>query len=194
MILALVGAAIGWITNVLAIKFIFRPLQPITIPIFNIKVQGLIPKRRAELAKSIGEIVESELISTEEILNQFITDENKQAIISNIKEKIKRIVEQKLPFFIPSPLKKMINEYIEGIVEEETELGISDFTEKMLAQMTSNVKIAQIIEDKINNFELSQLEHLIISIANRELKHIEILGGIIGFFIGLAQGLIILLP
>lgn len=190
----MVGAAIGWITNVLAIKFIFRPLQPITIPIFNIKVQGLIPKRRAELAKSIGEIVESELISTEEILNQFITDENKQAIISNIKEKIKRIVEQKLPFFIPSPLKKMINEYIEGIVEEETELGISDFTEKMLAQMTSNVKIAQIIEDKINNFELSQLEHLIISIANRELKHIEILGGIIGFFIGLAQGLIILLP
>ncbi|HHY90169.1 MAG TPA: DUF445 family protein [Clostridiales bacterium] len=192
MILACVGAAIGWITNVLAIKFIFRPLQPIQIPILNIRIQGLIPKRQAELAKSIGQIVESELISMEEILYSFTVDESKQSILLGIKEKIKDIVERKLPFFIPASLKKLIYEYIEDILEEEAEQGFEEFAKKMMTQMKESQKIAQMIEQKINGFQLDKLESLVLLVAKKELKHIEILGGVLGFFIGLAQGLIVL--
>ncbi len=192
MFLACVGALIGWITNILAIKFIFRPLQPIQIPILNIRIQGLIPKRQAELAKSIGQIVESELISMEEILHYFPIDESKQSIISSIKAKIKDIVEKKLPFFIPASFKKLIYEYIEDILEGEAERGLEELAKKMMTQMKGNVKIAQMIEQKINGFKLDKLESLILSIAKKELRHIEILGGILGFFIGLAQGLIVL--
>jgi len=192
MILACVGAAIGWITNVLAIKFIFRPLQPIQIPILNIRIQGLISKRQAELAKSIGQIVESELISMEEILYSFTVDESKQSILLGIKEKIKDIVERKLPFFIPASLKKLIYEYIEDILEEEAEQGFEEFAKKMMTQMKESQKIAQMIEQKINGFQLDKLESLVLLVAKKELKHIEILGGVLGFFIGLAQGLIVL--
>ena len=35
LILAIIGGLIGYITNVIAIKLIFRPINPIKIPIFN---------------------------------------------------------------------------------------------------------------------------------------------------------------
>ena len=70
MFLAVVGGIIGWITNLLAIKMIFRPLKPIKIPLINYELVGLIPKRRREIAASIGEVIETELLSTKEILEK----------------------------------------------------------------------------------------------------------------------------
>ncbi|QEK12505.1 DUF445 family protein [Crassaminicella thermophila] len=192
-ILAAVGSIIGWITNVLAIKFIFRPLQPINVPVLNVSIQGLIPKRKGELAKSVGEIVETELISMEEIIDKFIEDENKSEIIFAIKRKIKMIVEQKLPSFIPSAFKGMIEEYIEEIIDNEAEGVITELTEKMVHKATEKIKISKIIEEKINDFELEKLEEIVIAIAKKELKHIEILGAILGCIIGLIQGIIILM-
>ena len=192
LILACVGAAIGWVTNVLAIKLIFRPLNPIRVPVFNISIQGLIPKRKAELAKSIGEIVESELVSIEEIIDKFIESENKNEIVLSIKNKIKKIAEQKLPAIIPTAIRTMILGYIDDIMDKEIENLITEFTEKMIHRAASKVKISELIEDKVNRLELDKLEGIILAIAQKELKHIEILGGVIGFVIGVLQGTLIL--
>ncbi len=51
----------------MAIKLIFRPYEPVNIPIINFKVQGLLPKRSKDLAKKIGEIVERDLLPKEEL-------------------------------------------------------------------------------------------------------------------------------
>ena len=192
-ILALVGAIIGWVTNILAIKLIFRPLNPINIPILNLKIQGLIPKRKAELAKSIGEIVETELVSMDEIIDKFIEEQDKSEIIFNIKRKIKNVAEQKLPPILPSTIKALILNYIDDVVDQEAEKAINELTEKIIHKATTKVKIALIIEDKINEFELDKLEKIILAIAKKELKHIELLGGLIGFLIGLLQGVILLI-
>jgi len=52
-ILSIIGASIGYITNVIAIKLLFRPVEPVNI--ISFKIQGVIPKRQNELSKSIGE-------------------------------------------------------------------------------------------------------------------------------------------
>ena len=61
--LALVGALIGWLTNVIAIKLLFRPINPIGIKGTPFMIQGLIPKRKGEIAKSIGDVISEELVS-----------------------------------------------------------------------------------------------------------------------------------
>lgn len=193
LFLATIGAIIGWITNVLAIKLIFRPLNPIKIPILNIKIQGLIPKRREELAKSIGNIVETELISIEEIIEKFLEDQNKAEIIFKIKRKIRNLIEQKLPPIIPSSFKQIILKYVEDVIEAEADKALDEISKNIIDKAISKIKIADIIEEKINDFELERLEKIVISIAKKELKHIEILGGILGFLIGLLQGFILLL-
>lgn len=51
LFMAIIGGLIGYITNVVAIKMLFKPYEPIKIPLTNIEIMGLIPKRRAEIAK-----------------------------------------------------------------------------------------------------------------------------------------------
>lgn len=192
ILLSVIGAAIGWMTNVFAIKLIFRPLKPIKIPILNFSIQGLIPKRKAEIARSIGHTVETELVSIEEIIDKLIEEENKGQIISEIKKKIRTIAEEKMPSLIPGAIRGMILVYVDEIIESEGENAINELSEKLIHKATSKVKISEIIEEKINKFELEKLEEIILGIAKKELKHIELLGGLIGFVIGFMQGIIIL--
>ncbi|SHK13092.1 DUF445 domain-containing protein [Paramaledivibacter caminithermalis] len=192
ILLSIIGAIIGWTTNVIAIKLIFRPLNPIKIPIFNFHIQGLIPKRRTEIARSIGHIVETELVSIKEIIDKLIEEENKGQIISEIKKKIRTIAEEKMPSIIPGAIRGMILVYVDEIIDSEGENAINELSEKLIHKAASKVSISEIIEEKINKFELEKLEEIIISIAKKELKHIELLGGLIGFVIGLMQAIIIL--
>jgi uncharacterized membrane protein YheB (UPF0754 family) len=70
----LVGGAIGYITNDIAIKMLFRPLKQLRL--FGVKVPftpGILPKNRHRLASSIGDTVSKELI-TEEVLKKRIED------------------------------------------------------------------------------------------------------------------------
>lgn len=63
-----VGALIGAVTNHFAIKMLFRPYKAVYI--FGKRVPftpGLIPKRRDELARQMGQMVTGHLLTTEGI-------------------------------------------------------------------------------------------------------------------------------
>ncbi|MHB8917959.1 MAG: DUF445 family protein, partial [Desulfocucumaceae bacterium] len=67
---------------------------------------------------------------------------------------------------------------------------IYDAFDRFSGVMRENVKFQSIVEARINNFSLERLEKMIVSVSARELKHIEILGGVLGFLIGLVQAVI----
>lgn len=192
LLLALVGGIIGWITNILAIKLLFRPLNPIKIPVLNIEILGLIPKRKTEIAENIGKVISTELLSIDDLIENSLSDDDKQVMIMNIKDKIKAIIEEKITF-IPAPFRMMASPYIEKIVDESVEPAINDIGQDAIRTLKEKVDIQKIVEDKINELDLAELERIIISVAKSELKHIEILGLFLGFFIGLIQGLIVIL-
>src|SRR5699024_6642162 len=116
-ILAFIGGLIGWITNVLAIKLIFRPIEPICIPVIGYQFQGLIPKRRNELAKSVGETIERELISIEEVLERMLENYDKSEWMNTIQYKINEVVSRKIPTFLPRNIKELIITYVQDITD-----------------------------------------------------------------------------
>ena len=72
----LIGALIGFVTNVIAIKMLFRPLKEYRI--FGIRIPftpGILPRQRHKLAISIGSMVERELF-TPEILRQRLAQDD----------------------------------------------------------------------------------------------------------------------
>ena len=65
------GAIIAYVTNVIAIKMLFRPLKEIRV--FGIRLPftpGILPRQRGNLAISIGAMVERELITPEVLRNR----------------------------------------------------------------------------------------------------------------------------
>ena len=189
LILAVIGGFIGYVTNVVAIRLIFRPIEPIKIPILNIEIVGLIPKRRAEIAANVGEIIQEEFLSMDEILANIITDEDKEEVVRYIKARVKIIIHEKVSF-IPSVIKNMIQDYLGEIIESEVKQSIDELSKNIINKANERIDIQKMVEDKINELDLYELEEIIIRIAKKELKHIEFLGLVLGFLIGIAQGLI----
>ena len=189
LILAIIGGLIGYITNVIAIKLIFIPIKPIKVPIFNIEIIGIIPKRKKEIAINIGRIVEEQFLSIDEITNNLVTEQDKEYIIDYIKVKIKLILNEKM-VLIPSTIRSLVQNYISEIIEDEVREGIDELCEEMIAKASNRINIKEIIENKINELDLYELEIIILQIVKNELRHIEILGLILGFFIGIVQGII----
>ncbi|MGL4874210.1 MAG: DUF445 family protein, partial [Clostridium sp.] len=65
--------------------------------------------------------------------------------------------------------------------------------EKGVEKIKERINIGKIVEEKINALDLEELEKIILEISKKELKHIEILGLVLGALIGLVQGIIIIL-
>jgi uncharacterized membrane protein YheB (UPF0754 family) len=191
LLLATVGGLIGWFTNILAIKLLFRPINPIKIPLLNIEILGLIPKRKKEIAENIGQVVATELLSIDDLINEALKEDDKAQFINHIIEKLKAVINEKLNF-IPAPFKMMAQPYIEKLFDEEVVNIIEDIGYDSLLKLKEKIDIEKIVRDKVDNLDLQELERIIISVAKKELKHIEILGLILGLIIGLIQGLFIL--
>ena len=59
----------------------------------NIEILGLIPKRKTEIAENIGKVISTELLSIDDLIENSLSDDDKQVMIMNIKDKIKAIIE-----------------------------------------------------------------------------------------------------
>lgn len=188
--MTLIGGLIGYITNVVAVKMLFRPLKAFKVPIIGWEIQGLIPKRRAEIAMSIGETVATELISVEELMDKLIEDSDKSALIALAKERIVAMAEENMPAMVPTMFKGMIINYVAEAVDKNAESVMNELSETLVHQAAEKIDIANMVKEKIDQFDLLELEALIFAISSKELKHIEILGGVLGVLIGLIQGLI----
>lgn len=75
--LPIMAALIGWGTNVIAIKMLFWPRRPIKI--LGWEFLGVLPKRQAEIARSIGgEVLDEDLLPTGELIEAVNTPETRQ--------------------------------------------------------------------------------------------------------------------
>ena len=87
----LIGAGIGYITNWIAIKMLFRPLNPIKIG--NVKLPftpGIIPKNKDRIAKSIADTVTNNLLTENDLKETLLTEEFKEKINLKFQEIIKQ--------------------------------------------------------------------------------------------------------
>ena len=188
-----VGALIGWFTNYLAIRLLFRPYNEINLVIF--KLQGLIPKRRHEIAVNIAEVIETELISIREIGDKLDTSSFEYGDLDEfldrlVKEKIKAELLEKNPFlkmFMNDGILNKMRDYIKKLILDNKE----ELFQLLLKSIEKNVDLKGHIIEKMDNFSLREIEDIIIKISKKELKHIEILGGILGGIIAVFQYLII---
>lgn len=183
-----IGAMIGWITNYIAIKMLFRPYKEMNFLFF--KIQGLIPKRRNEIAVSIADTVQKELISLKDITNSLNADELEEkmgAVIDKIlEEKLEREITKKFPMlamFLSDEIINKIKSMIKISILENKETIIDMFTN----YLEEKVDFKKIIVENVEAFSLEKLEEITYSLAKKELKHIEVIGGILGGIIGIFQ-------
>lgn len=191
ILMILIGTFIGWVTNYIAIKLLFRPYNEINI--LGFKIQGVIPKRRSEIALNIGQTVNTQLISIKDITNTI----NSMELEVEIDKIVGDIVDKKIKgdFLSKNPMLKMfvsdsvidkIKEYIKSAIEDNK----GDVVNIIISKLEKEIDFEKLIMEKINEFSLEDIEKMTINIAKNELKHIEYIGAVLGAFIGTIQYLL----
>jgi uncharacterized membrane protein YheB (UPF0754 family) len=193
-IFPLVGALIGWLTNVLAVKMLFRPYKPWVIPLIKYEIRGLLPKRHQELAILVGQVVEKELLSSEDIVAELKERVGKDDLVVSISNLIQKRVMAKIPNFLPISVRTVVCELVRDMANKEIPAMLEQLLEQVSDTIREEVHLAKLVEARINNLDLHELERLVLSVAAKELKHIEYLGAVLGLIIGCLQILLIKLP
>ena len=112
LFMAVIGAAIGGVTNHLAIKMLFRPLKPIYLWGKRLPfTPGLIPKRREDLAVQLGRTVVDHLLTAEGIRSKF----KEPAFIKDMEAWVRSEVSVTLNS------QKTLSEWLEGFGVHEAE-------------------------------------------------------------------------
>ena len=194
LIMIIISGAIVWITNWVEIKMLFRPHKEINFVLF--KIQGLIPKRRAEIGTGIANIIQNELISVKDVISNIDRVEFSKRLndlIDDVLDKnLKKKVKEKFPLlqmFFSDKVAKDVGNTIKDIVMENQEKIFEIFSN----YAEENIDFEVIISDKISNFSLDKLEEIITLLAKKELKHIEVIGAVLGVLIGAIQYFITLI-
>ena len=93
----LLGAVIGYVTNAIAIRMLFRPLTAIRVLGVRLPLTpGIIPKQRAQLAESIGQMVSRELLTEEAVRRQLATENFQLRLGQNIETLLGDIISTPL--------------------------------------------------------------------------------------------------
>jgi len=187
ILMPVLGGMIGWLTNVVAIKMLFRPRMPKRF--LFLKFHGLIPRRQAELAEQAGQIIEQEILQRH-VLKEEIARINVQPHIEAFTEKM--IYEGVAPRLKAIPLlggfvNNNILAQLHQLATEEMEKQSGPLMDKIATEAETRFDIARLAEKRIADFDLDKLEELVNQIAKTEFKTIERLGLILGFMVGLVQ-------
>lgn len=93
----LLGGLIGYVTNYVAIRMLFRPLRPWRLFGFRLPLTpGVIPSRRHELAARMGEMVGSHLLTTDDVVRTLEGE--------SFRRELKIAVSDKLTLFLDRDL------------------------------------------------------------------------------------------
>lgn len=182
-----IAALIGYITNYIAVRMLFRPHKAVRVA--GITFQGLVPRRQREIAASLGAMIERDLFSQQDIHAALSGAETAQEATAFLSEQIDAFAQKigaqnpMVGMFLQGPLLDQIKQMLAGQMAER----FPEFMERVVARVEHRLDVSEVVARKIEAFDLSKLESLIYEISSRELKTIEILGGVLGFVVGLVQ-------
>ncbi len=169
----LLGGFIGWFTNYLAIKMLFRPHKKLYFGKLPLPfTPGLIPKEKERIAESLSYIISKEFFS-KDILKKYLTSKEMESKIKDIIFNVYLDVTSN-----DSYLLEIVNKYIDNkeldilILKYKTKISnliIDKFNEHNL----SNVIAKEVINNFVNNNENTLLKALKLFITNKVEINLE---------------------
>lgn len=187
-LIPVISAFIGWVTNLVAIKMLFHPRNPINILGFT--VQGIFPKRQKQFAEKLGKMVSEELLSFAEIEAQLTASENLSKLTPVIEEHLDHFLRNKLSSEMPV-ISAFIGEKtilkLKAVFLEELNTLFPTLMKQYARHLEEDLDLEKIVVDKVSNFSSDKLEAVLFQIMSKEFRFVEIIGAILGFLIGLLQ-------
>lgn len=189
-----ISAFIGWFTNWIAIKMLFHPKKPIKI--LGITFIGIFQKRQVQFAEKLGKLVSDELLSFQDIESKITNPANIDQLMPQIDAHIDHFLRVKLADQMP-----VISMFIgDKTIQQMKAVFMTELKElfpgimkSYMGNLKRDLDLEKIVIEKVKGFSTDKLEQILNDIMSKEFRFIEILGGVLGFLIGILQVILTLI-
>ena len=110
IIIPFISALIGYLTNIIAIRLLFYPREPVRLPLLGWQIQGLLPKRREDLARDVGKVIEQELLPLDNLLTRLHSPEVQGQVAGTTSEMVTGRLVAGIPPFVPRRLVRVVED------------------------------------------------------------------------------------
>jgi uncharacterized membrane protein YheB (UPF0754 family) len=184
----LIAAFTGWFTTWIAIYMLFHPREPKRF--LGVTIQGIFPKRQKQFAAKLGATVAGELLHFNEIAAQIKDPQMLAELMPGIEAHIDEFLQKRLTEKLP-----MLAMFLSAEILQTIKTGLMDEIGAMLPEITGQfadklsmkIDVERMVTEKVSAFSSDRLEALLLAVMTREFRFVELIGGVLGFVIGLIQ-------
>lgn len=167
---------------------LFHPKEPMRILGFTI--QGIFPKRQQQFAQKLGTLVGEELLNIRDLKAKINDPSNLKDIApfidKHIDDFLQNKLKEKLPVISMFVGEGTLGKIKEGLMEE-IEILLPNVIQQFTDKLGENLDVEKIVREKVAGFSSDKLEQILQGIMQKEFRFVEIIGGVLGFIIGLLQ-------
>jgi uncharacterized membrane protein YheB (UPF0754 family) len=185
------GAFIGWGTNWLALKMLFHPRQPIGIG--PLKFQGVIPRRKLDIAARLGEMVENELVSHGDIRAALENPEVVEGFRNAAKKQARIFADERLPGLHPMVgmfLTQGMKDKVAEMLGAEMDALVPKLGQAVGDGLESSFSFKDLVRKRVEGFSVERVESLLLAILKKEFGFIEWSGAFLGALVGFVQAVL----
>jgi uncharacterized membrane protein YheB (UPF0754 family) len=156
----LIGAFIGYLTNRIAIRMLFRPLRPWRVLGYKVPMTpGVIPAKRHELAENIGEMVGSHLLTSRDI-GAALSEERFQVHLRElVGERVDDLMRRELGR-LPEVIPERFRSYFQVAVKA-VKAGFSRGVRSYLQSSEFENRVADTVTSQLESFGTKQLNEVL---------------------------------
>jgi uncharacterized membrane protein YheB (UPF0754 family) len=189
ILLVAIGGLIGYLTNKLAIKMLFRPVNPHKF--IGLTIQGVFPKRKDKMARSLAEIIERDLLTQDVLMDELLNEDNIDKIKTTIKDHLVDALSDNIPPMVKMFLGDNPKVKIASLIEQKGDAIFNQLIDSIKSEGIGNIDIYGIVKRKIDDLDFIEFEKIIFGLMKQELKFVEVVGSFLGSLIGLLQFLVV---
>ncbi len=165
----IIGAFIGYLTNKVAIRMLFRPLKAWRILGVRIPMTpGVIPSKRHALALNMGEMVGEHLLTSEEIGKALMKDEFQEHLLGLIQERVGAVLHRELgplPSLVPTKFANYFDVAVRAVTYQTKES-----VHKFIRSDEFSMKVERYIDKNFSKIMENDL-NTVLSVEERQISY-----------------------
>jgi uncharacterized membrane protein YheB (UPF0754 family) len=187
-ILPLAGFLVGWATNWLALKVIFRPLNPVKIGCFTI--QGLFLVRQKEVSETFARVNCVEILHSEAVWQAILTGPLRKNFFAMLRAHsivfTEKIIGGLKPFAVAALGGARFAEMKEDVATSISE-KLPSIIDQSYAYMTEALDMENTIREKMQGLSPAEFEGVLHPAFEEDEITLIMVGAILGLLVGIMQ-------
>jgi len=168
--LPLAGSLVGYVTNWIAIKLVFDPVEPWQVGPFTL--QGLFEKRQPEVSAEFAEFLAARVLTSPRLMDELANGKRKA--------EFEALMRQVVPFVVPDSVVAAACQGLRQLAQQPGSHPAHEYMARKLAIESS-------LNCRLKRLSPSEFENLLHPVFKEDEIVLIVVGGVLGFITGMMQ-------